>query len=40
VRDLSRRESSTVRAGDPLVEISGDKEHAWEAVRALDSVGT
>jgi biotin carboxyl carrier protein len=40
VRDLSRREGSTVRAGDPLVEISADKEHAWEALRALWTVGT
>jgi hypothetical protein len=28
-----------VRAGDPLVELSADKEHAWEALRALWSVG-
>jgi biotin carboxyl carrier protein len=40
VRDLSRREGSTVRAGDSLVEISADKEHAWEALRALWTVGT
>jgi pyruvate/2-oxoglutarate dehydrogenase complex dihydrolipoamide acyltransferase (E2) component len=40
VRDLSRRDGSTVRAGDPLVEISADKEHAWEALRALWTVGT
>ena len=40
VRDLSRREGSTVRAGDPLVELSADKEHVWEALRALVAVGT
>jgi hypothetical protein len=28
-----------VAAGDPLVEISADKEHVWEALRALWSVG-
>jgi len=39
VRDLSRRPGSTVAAGDPLVEISADKEHVWEALRALWSVG-
>ena len=27
-------------AGDPLVEISADKEHVWEALRALWTVGT
>ena len=40
VRELSRREGSTVRDGDALVEISADKEHAWEALRALWTVGT
>src|ERR1035438_6523846 len=40
VRELSRREGSTVGAGDALVEISADKEHAWEALRALWTVGT
>jgi hypothetical protein len=40
VRDLSRPEGGTVRAGDPLVEISADKEHAWESLRALWTVGT
>jgi multidrug efflux pump subunit AcrA (membrane-fusion protein) len=39
VRELSRREGSTVGAGDALVEISADKEHAWEALRALWTVG-
>lgn len=40
VRELSRREGSTVGAGDALVEISADKEHAWEALRGLWTVGT
>lgn len=40
VRDLSRRSGSQVAAGDPLAEISADKEHVWEALRALWSVGT
>jgi len=39
VRDLSRRDGSTVAAGDPLVEISADKGHVWEALRALVTVG-
>jgi biotin carboxyl carrier protein len=40
VRELNRREGSAASAGDPLVEISADKEHAWEALRALWTVGT
>jgi len=40
VRDLSRREGNPVGTGDPLIEISADKEHAWEALRALWTVGT
>jgi hypothetical protein len=40
VRDLSRRDGGTAGAGDPLVEISADKEHVWEALRALWTVGT
>ena len=40
VRELSRREGSTVGPGDPLIEISADKEHVWEALRALWTVGT
>jgi biotin carboxyl carrier protein len=39
VRDLSRRGGTTVAAGDPLVELSADKEHVWEALRALWTVG-
>jgi biotin carboxyl carrier protein len=40
VRELGRREGATVAAGDPLVEISADKNHVWEALRALWTVGT
>ena len=40
VRELSRREGSTAGAGAALVEISADKEHAWEALHALRTVGT
>jgi biotin carboxyl carrier protein len=39
VRELSRRGGTTVGADDPLIEISADKEHAWEALRALWTVG-
>jgi len=39
VREMSRREGAAVTAGDPLVELSADQEHAWEALRALWSVG-
>jgi len=40
VRDLSRRDGGTAGGGDPLVEIAADKEHVWEALRALWTVGT
>ncbi len=40
VRALSRREGESVAAGAPLVELSADKDHAWEALRALWKVGT
>lgn len=40
VRELSRPEGAPVAAGDALAAISADKEHAWEALRALWSVGT
>jgi len=36
---LHQPEGTTVRAGDVLVELSPDKEHAWEALRALLLVG-
>jgi biotin carboxyl carrier protein len=40
VRDLNRHDGGTVAAGDPLVDLSADKEHVWEALRALWNVGT
>ena len=39
VQDLKRTEGAAVNAGEPLVELSPDKEHAWEALRALLRVG-
>ena len=39
VRCLERRDGSTVRSGDPLVDLSADKNHVWEALRALYLVG-
>jgi len=39
VLDLTDREGGVAAAGDPLAEIAADKEHAWEALRALWRVG-
>jgi multidrug efflux pump subunit AcrA (membrane-fusion protein) len=39
VRVLSIPDGSRVEQGDPLVEISPDKDHVWEALRALFVVG-
>lgn len=39
VRSLDQREGSTVRAGDPLVDLGADKNHVWEALRGLFLVG-
>jgi biotin carboxyl carrier protein len=39
VRDLEKREGSTVSPGDALVDLSADKNHVWEALRALYLVG-
>jgi hypothetical protein len=39
VLELTRRDGATAAAGDPLAEVSADKEHAWEALRALWGVG-
>ena len=36
---LSRDDGAMVSAGEVLVELSPDKEHAWEALRALLRVG-
>ncbi|HLY16751.1 MAG TPA: HEAT repeat domain-containing protein [Bryobacteraceae bacterium] len=40
VRDLNRHEGDIIGAGDPLIELSADKDHVWEALRALWTVGT
>ncbi len=39
VLDLKQRDDASVAAGEPLVELSPDKEHVWEALRALLRVG-
>ncbi len=39
VLDLSRQNGAMVAAGDVLAELLPDKEHAWEALRALLRVG-
>lgn len=39
VRSLIQSDGATVQTGDALIELSPDKEHAWEALRALWSVG-
>ena len=39
VRALDRNDGSTVRPGDPLAELSADKNHVWEALRALYLMG-
>ena len=39
MRDLERREGATVAPGDPLADLGADKNHVWEALRALYLVG-
>jgi hypothetical protein len=39
VRDLEQKDASTVAAGAPIVELAADKNHVWEALRALYLVG-
>jgi biotin carboxyl carrier protein len=39
VRDLDRREGSAVAPGDALADLAADKNHVWEALRALYLVG-
>ncbi len=39
VRDLDQREGAPVRPGDPLVNLTADKNHVWEALRGLYLVG-
>ena len=39
VRSLDRKEGAQVSAGEPLADLSADKNHVWEALRALYIVG-
>jgi HEAT repeats len=39
VRSLDRADGDTVKPGVPLVELSADPSHVWEALRALYLVG-
>ena len=39
VRSLERDEGAMVKTGDPLADIGADKNHVWEALRALYIVG-
>jgi hypothetical protein len=40
VRSLDKNEGATVGTGDALTDLSADKNHVWEALRALVLVGT
>jgi hypothetical protein len=40
VLEFNRPAGTIVNPGDPLLEISADKDHVWEALRALWSIGT
>jgi hypothetical protein len=39
VRSLDRDDGAAVKPGDPLADLSADKNHVWEALRALYIVG-
>lgn len=39
VRKLLQKDGTVVQAGDPLVELSTDDQHVWEALRALFLIG-
>src|SRR3989442_6277142 len=39
VRGLAGQDGRVVQAGDPLAELGADKNHVWEALRALYLVG-
>ena len=39
VRSLAAQDGRVVQAGDPLAELAADKNHVWEALRALYLVG-
>ena len=40
VRALDQKEGAAVKSGDPLAELAPDKQHVWEALRALYLVGS
>ena len=39
VRSFDREDGAAVKPGDPLADLSADKNHVWEALRALYIVG-
>ena len=39
VRSLEQKEGAGVHPGDPLADLSADKDHVWEALRGLYLVG-
>jgi biotin carboxyl carrier protein len=39
VRALEKNEGAAVKPGDPLADLAADKNHVWEALRALVLVG-
>lgn len=39
VRSLDGKEGAIVKSGDPLADLGADKNHIWEALRALVLVG-
>ena len=39
VRSLNKTDGASVHPGDPLADLSADKNHVWEALRALVLVG-
>jgi biotin carboxyl carrier protein len=39
VRSLEKKDGASVQAGDALADLSADKNHVWEALRALVLVG-
>jgi hypothetical protein len=39
VRDLPQKDGALVSAGTPLIELSADHNHVWEALRGLYLVG-
>jgi biotin carboxyl carrier protein len=39
VRSLDQPDGATVKPGDPLIVLSPDEKHVWEALRALYTIG-